>query len=97
VKTLLDIDFPKSHHIGVKNLDVEVVNEEAYLYHWFAVKYIKYITMSHYIKQFHDLRNDIGYERNDVHAKVFFFNIFWAWEENHKKHPQIFQILLQLN
>ncbi|KAL9303380.1 hypothetical protein ACSQ67_020643 [Phaseolus vulgaris] len=63
VKTLLDIDFPKGH-IGVKSFDVEVVDEdgksvplyEAYLHHWFVVKYIENITLSHYIKQSHDLR-----------------------------------------
>ena len=31
-----------------------------------------------------------------VRAKVFFFHIIRAWEENHEEHPQIFQILLQL-
>jgi len=72
VKTLFDIDFPKGR-IGIKSFDVEVVEEdgnsvplyEAYLHHWFAVKYIENITMSEYIKQSHNIRNGIEYERND--------------------------------
>ncbi|KAL9297853.1 hypothetical protein ACSQ67_023749 [Phaseolus vulgaris] len=78
VKTLLDIDFPKGH-IGVKSFDVEVVDEdgksvplyETYLHHWFAVKYIENITMSHYIKKSHDLRNGIEFERNDGMCQGF--------------------------
>ncbi|KAL9303329.1 hypothetical protein ACSQ67_020592 [Phaseolus vulgaris] len=104
VKTLLDIEFPKGH-IGVKSFDVEVVDEdgksvplyETYLHHWFAVKYIENITMSNYIKQSHDLRNGLEFERNDGMCQGFCFHIIGAWEENHEEHPQIFQILLQLN
>ncbi|KAL9303381.1 hypothetical protein ACSQ67_020644 [Phaseolus vulgaris] len=85
VKTLLDIDFPKGH-IGVKSFDVEVVDEdgksvplyEAYLHHWFAVKYIENITMSHYIKQSHDLRNGIEFERNDGMCQGFLLPHYWG-------------------
>jgi len=85
VKTLLDIDFPRGH-IGVKSFDVEVVDEdgnsvplyETYLHHWFAVKYIENITMSHYIKQSHDLRNGIEFERNDGACQGFLLPHYWG-------------------
>ncbi|KAK7382384.1 hypothetical protein VNO80_01235 [Phaseolus coccineus] len=85
VKTLLDIEFPKGH-IGVKSFDVEVVDEdgksvplyETYLHHWFAVKYIENITMSHYIKQSHDLRNGIEFERNDGMCQGFLLPHYWG-------------------
>ncbi|KAL9313995.1 hypothetical protein ACSQ67_019447 [Phaseolus vulgaris] len=85
VKTLLDIDFPKGH-IGVKSFDVEVVDEngksvplyETYLHHWFAVKYIENITMSHYIKESHDLRNGIEFERNDGMCQGFLLPHYWG-------------------
>ncbi|RZC19295.1 hypothetical protein D0Y65_006205 [Glycine soja] len=52
-KTFEDIKFPKGH-IGIKSFDAELVNQEGnsipsyetYLYHWFAIKYHKNITMS---------------------------------------------------
>ncbi|XP_047177022.1 uncharacterized protein LOC124844182 [Vigna umbellata] len=85
VKTLLDIDFPRGH-IGVKSFDVEVVDEvgnsvplyETYLHHWFAVKYIENITMSHYIKQSHDLSNGIEFERNDGACQGFLLPHYWG-------------------
>ncbi|KAK7382701.1 hypothetical protein VNO80_01689 [Phaseolus coccineus] len=85
VKTLLDINFPKGH-IGVKSFDVEVVDEdgksvplyETYLHHWFAVKYIENITMSDYIKQSHDLRNGIEFERNDGMCQGFLLPHYWG-------------------
>ncbi|WVY99064.1 hypothetical protein V8G54_031215 [Vigna mungo] len=85
VKTLLDIDFPRGH-IGVKSFDVEVVDEvgnsvplyETYLHHWFAVKYIENITMSDYIKQSHDLRNGIKFERNDGACQGFLLPHYWG-------------------
>ncbi|KAL9303469.1 hypothetical protein ACSQ67_020732 [Phaseolus vulgaris] len=85
VKTLFDIDFPKGH-IGVKSFDVEVVDEdgnsvplyETYLHHWFAVKYIENITMSHYIKQSHDVSNGIEYERNDGACQGFLLPHHWG-------------------
>ncbi|QCE04633.1 Stress up-regulated Nod 19 [Vigna unguiculata] len=85
VKTLFDIHFPKGH-IGIKSFDVEVVDEdgnfvplyEAYLHHWFAVKYIENITMSEYIKQSHDIRNGIEYERNDGACQGFLLPHYWG-------------------
>ncbi|KAG2380991.1 uncharacterized protein HKW66_Vig0203640 [Vigna angularis] len=85
VKTLLDIEFPRGH-IGVKSFDVEVVDEvgdsvplyETYLHHWFAVKYIENITMSPYIKQSHDLRNGIEFERNDGACQGFLLPHYWG-------------------
>ena len=85
VKTLLDIDFPKGH-IGIKSFDVEVVDEdgnsvplyEAYLHHWFAVKYIENITMSHYIKETQDLHDGIEYERNDGACQGFLLPHYWG-------------------
>ncbi|CAL5208245.1 unnamed protein product [Lathyrus oleraceus] len=45
-KTFFDVEFPKGH-VGVKSFDAELVDEEgnsvplyeAYLHHWFAIKY----------------------------------------------------------
>ena len=85
MKTFLDINFPKGH-IGVKSFDVEVVDEddnfvplyEAYLHHWFAVKYIENVSMSHYIKQTNDLHNGIKYERNDGMCQGFLLPHYWG-------------------
>ncbi|WVZ16838.1 hypothetical protein V8G54_009820 [Vigna mungo] len=85
LKTFLDIDFPKGH-IGVKSFEAEVIDEdgnyvplyEAYLHHWFAVKYIENITMSHYIEQSHGLRNGIEYERNDGTCQGFMLPHYWG-------------------
>ncbi|WVZ17023.1 hypothetical protein V8G54_010005, partial [Vigna mungo] len=79
------IDFPRGH-IEVKSFDVEVVDEvgnsvplyKTYLHHWFAVKYIENITMSHYIKQSHDLRNGIEFERNDGACQGFLLPHYWG-------------------
>ena len=85
MKTFLDIEFPKGH-IGVKSFDAEVVDEdgnsvplyETYLHHWFAVKYIENITMSNYIKQSHDVRNGIKFERNDGICQSFVLPHYWG-------------------
>ena len=85
MKTLLDIDFPKGH-IGVKSFDAEVADEdgksvplyETYLHHWFVVKYIENITMSNYIKQSHDVRNGIEFERNDGICQSFVLPHYWS-------------------
>ncbi|XP_045802336.1 uncharacterized protein LOC123895914 [Trifolium pratense] len=45
-KTFYDVEFPKGH-VGIKSFDAELVDEEgnsvplyeAYLHHWFAIKY----------------------------------------------------------
>ena len=45
-KNFFDVEFPKGH-VGVKSFDAELVDEEgnpvplyeAYLHHWFAIKY----------------------------------------------------------
>lgn len=47
-------------------------------YHWFVVKYIENITMSHYIEQSHDLRNGIEYERNDGTCQGFMLPHYWG-------------------
>ena len=51
---------------------------EAYLHHWFAVKYIENNTLSYYIEQSHDLRNGIEYERNDGTCQDFVLLHYWG-------------------
>ncbi|CAJ1949222.1 unnamed protein product [Sphenostylis stenocarpa] len=83
-KTFLNIEFPEGH-VGVKSFDAELVDEEGnsiplyetYLHHWFAIKYIENITMSHDPK----LRrtDDFAMERNEGMCNENILPHYWGF------------------
>ncbi|MED6195468.1 hypothetical protein PIB30_038072 [Stylosanthes scabra] len=66
-ESFFDAEFPRGH-IGIKNFQVELVDEhrnpiplyEAYLHHYFVLKYFENVTMAHHANE-----NDPIYELPD--------------------------------
>ncbi|XP_045802359.1 uncharacterized protein LOC123895938 [Trifolium pratense] len=83
-KTFYDVEFPKGH-VGIKSFDVELVDEEgnsvplyqAYLHHWFAIKYQeKDWNMSKIIPK--DPMEGAIYIRNDKTCNTYILPIYWG-------------------
>ncbi|XP_027351320.1 uncharacterized protein LOC113862432 [Abrus precatorius] len=85
-KTLMNIEFPKGH-IGIKSFDAELVDQEgnsiplyeAYLHHWFAIKYFENTTMAHNPKLHHSLLDGFIYKRNDGTCNDFLLPHYWGF------------------
>ncbi|KAL1329321.1 hypothetical protein AAHE18_12G032500 [Arachis hypogaea] len=83
-KTFFDVEFPRGH-IGIKNLQAELVDEhgnsiplyEAYLHHYFVLRYFENITMSQHANE-----NQPNYgkyfKRNDGACQTFVNSISWG-------------------
>nr|XP_004497966.1 uncharacterized protein LOC101492429 [Cicer arietinum] len=84
VKTFLDIEFPKGH-IGVKSFDSEIVDEEgnsvplheAYLHHWFAIKYQSKVWNTTSPVP-HDPMEDAIYIRNQGTCNSYILPAYWG-------------------
>ncbi|CAJ2657002.1 unnamed protein product [Trifolium pratense] len=83
-KTFYDVEFPKGH-VGIKSFDAELVDEEgnsvplyeAYLHHWFAIKYQeKDWNMSKIIPK--DPMEGAIYIRNDGTCNTYILPIYWG-------------------
>ncbi|KAK2354436.1 hypothetical protein QL285_091957 [Trifolium repens] len=83
-KTFYDVEFPKGH-VGIKSFDAELVDEEgnsvplyeAYLHHWFAIKYhAKDWSMSKIIPK--DPMEGTIYIRNQGTCGTYILPIYWG-------------------
>nr|XP_025627761.1 uncharacterized protein LOC112720885 [Arachis hypogaea] len=83
-QTFFDVEFPRGH-VGIKNLQAELVDEhgnsiplyEAYLHHYFVLRYFENITMSQHANK---SQPNYGkyFKRNDGACQTFVNSISWG-------------------